>query len=363
MKRTTLALLLLVLVAVHLPILYGLYQSLQVRNYVSGLSPRAMPVPFQDIRGVFHVHSAWGGHSLGTCADIAAAARMADCQFVFMTEHAGPGEGSCPGEEGLVFISGREHQEEGKALLEDNLGRFQVGESATSAADLAGLDGMEIFNLHESARENDDWYRRLLAAYHQLFLTHLFPFHLWEPDIARLRLWDEILKQREITGVGGTDAHQNIGLILQTAAGQPVFRVQVDPYEESFRFVTTHVLLPQGASPTEDAILEALRRGAAYVAFEKIAPSDGFSFHAVEGGRRLPMGSQVGKQAALVLQAPLPSEFRLVHNGAVVQRMTGISFQIDDLKSGFYRVEIFPIDPPPLLASRPWIISNPIFVR
>jgi len=78
---------------------------------------------------------------------------------------------------------------------------------------------------------------------------------LKEMDPAILARYDEINRKRQFTGIAGNDAHQNVSF----------FGYQLDPYPRAFRFVTTHVLAPE---LTQEAVLEALRKGRSYVAFE-----------------------------------------------------------------------------------------------
>ncbi len=262
----------------------------------------------------------------------------------------------------MVLIRGTEREGQRMQILQDRRGRFRVSGDLKPGGDVAGLEGLEIFNLHESARRADTWYLRILAVYHQLILRPFFPFHLWHVDRGRIVFWDNVLAERPVTGVGGADAHQNIGLIVRTASGRKILRVQLDPYEESFRFVTTHVLLNRGTPVNEGSILEALRMGAAYVAFESIAPTEGFSFHAVEAGRELRMGSKVTQRASLVLKSPLEVRVRLFHNGSLQRELEGDRFEFTDLQPGYYRVELLPLHAPGLLFSKPWILSNPIYV-
>ena len=364
MKKKLLLLVLVVFLLLHLPILYGFYRSYQVKRYIAGLEVEEEASPFQDVRGVFHVHSAQGGHSLGTYPEIVQAALAVGCRFVFLTEHP---KGSRPlspvQQENVLLIYGTEKEENGLRVLADREGRFRVGSEVQIGAEVTGLQGLEVFNLHESARSVDGRYLRVLAFYHQLFLTPYFAFHLWEIDQGRLDLWEQVLADQPMTGVGGADAHQNVGLMIQTSAGQKVLQLQLDPYADSFRFITTHVVLEPHTAVTEPSIVSALREGAAYLAFEAIKATDGFSFHALEGGQALRMGSTVTRRAVLVVQSPLQARIRLLHNGSLSQEVEGRRLEFKDLDSGRYRVELYPLDAPALLADKPWIISNSIYVR
>ncbi len=319
--------------------------------------------PFQDVRGAFHVHSAQGGHSLGTYPEIVQAAVSVGCRFVFLTEHPRDNKLLFPqGEENVLLIYGTEQQESGLRVLADGDGVFRVASEVQPGIDVTGLRGLEIFNLHESARSADSWYLRVLAFYHQFFLTPYFAFYLWEIDEGRMDLWEQALADQPVTGVGGADAHQNVGLMIQTSAGQKILQMQLDPYADSFRFITTHVVLELHTPVTEESVVSALREGAAYLAFEAIKAADGFSFHALEGGQALRMGSTVTRRAILVVQSPLQARILLFHDGSLDQEVEGRRFEFKDLDSGRYRVEVYPLDAPGLLAAKPWILSNTIYV-
>jgi hypothetical protein len=59
-------------------------------------------------------------------------------------------------------------------------------------------------------------------------------------------------------------------------------------------------------------------------------------------------------------EAPLEGAFKLLRNGEVVLEETARSIDVPVDKSGVYRVEVWLT-----LAgeARPWILSNPIYVR
>ena len=163
--------------------------------------------------------------------------------------------------------------------------------------------------------------------------------------------------------VAGTNAHQNVGLIVVSGTGRRLLSVFVDPYVRSFRFVTNHLQLPRDREPSEDLVLEALARGASYIAFERIADPTGFSFHAEAAGEVVPMGSEVSTGSRLVFQSPMPARFRLIRSGISELELEGVRFSFDTEAPGTYRVEVYPLNPPRLLKGKPWILSNPIYVR
>ena len=110
-------------------------------------------------------------------------------------------------------------------------------------------------------------------------------------------------------------------------------------------------------------MLQLIKDGSAYVAFERMGNPTGFSFHAVQGGSQHSMGSSVKPGADLVFQAPVAVRFQLFRSGQLFRELEGTRFVVERADSGIYRVEAFLLDPPSLLAGKPWIISNPIYVR
>ncbi len=352
------------LLVLQIPFVYSLLGTYKAQRYLNSLERVKQPAgPFHDIRGGIHVHSAQGGHSLGTYEDMFDDAKKAGYRFLFITEHPRAHRlFERIRDPHLVLIYGYEERGEGAhylvnenrdvRLLTDRRG--QIPRDAT---------GVELFNLHESAASLDSWYNRALFLYHQLAFEDLFVLRLVEINRDHLAAWDQaLLERRMVTGIGGSDAHQNIGLILQTSAGQRLFAVLVDPYEDSFRAVSTHVMLDRASEVSERSILDALRSGAAYVAFERIADSSGFAFHAQSNGRDCRMGSAVSIGSVLICRTPIRSEIVVYRDRRVYRRETGTCVELRTTDAGVYRVEVYPIDPPALLAGKPWIISNPIFV-
>src|SRR5262249_23437631 len=110
-----------------------------------------------------------------------------------------------------------------------------------------------------------------------------------------LRRWDELCRKAPHTGVAANDAHQNVGFVVRLVegekarfedalgkklleadadaipalqplrkdkkAGDVVYQLQLDPYENSLRHVGTHLLL---TSLSEKAVREALEAGRAF---------------------------------------------------------------------------------------------------
>lgn len=140
--------------------------------------------------------------------------------------------------------------------------------------------------------------------------------------------------------------------------------IDLDPYERSFRHVSTHLLINE---ITRESVWDALRSGRAYVAFDWMADPTGFVYQAEQSedqespAKLWPMGSQLSliEGLRLLAEAALPVDWKLVRDGQVVSESEGKSFEFSVSEPGVYRVEAwlrFLGEP------RPWILSNPIYI-
>ncbi len=266
--------------------------------------------------------------------------------------------------------------------------------------EIKGLTGSEIYNTHADAKEE----KRLFSSVkNPLWLVNAAPLFEKYPQESLLALldypenylkrWDELCVIAPHTGVSANDAHQNIGLriklaegnkarvedalgeelivldakLLQaikpfpesTKVGDTIFRMQLDPYENSLRHVGTHVLATE---LTPAAISEALERGRAFVAFDGIADSRGFDFAAMQGETRHEMGSVVpmAEGLKLVARSPLPGHWRVFRSGELIDEADGDQLEYPVTVAGNHRVELW-LD---VAGERkPWVLSNPVYVR
>ncbi|MBI2932970.1 MAG: CehA/McbA family metallohydrolase [Planctomycetes bacterium] len=253
------------------------------------VSCRSAPVPaapaLRDFRGVIHVHSFHSHDSRGTYEEILAACKKRGIDFVCMTDHPPKGD---PGRslregwrglhDGVLFIQGAEYGDQIMALgirepISSRSRRERIEKIHAQGGvaivchpeevddwNFDGFDGMEIWNTHAIFKELLSDPKALLQA---LKLAREDLEGAWMTVLRRpeknLAKWDELNKVRRVVGIAGNDAHQNTN----------VMGVQLDPYDVSLGFVTTHVLAEE---LTEEAVLRALKEGRAYVAFEWVAP-------------------------------------------------------------------------------------------
>lgn len=404
-KKIALALLALLLLSQG-PFVYRRRQLGRLRERIRALEAARLPAPpgdsFEDFAGVFHVHSSLGGHSPGTLGEIVAAARDNRLAFVVMTEHpaaeADTAEATLRGtREGVVFVNGSELVAAGGQRLfiapgfarpapaadrtpaEELLGRAQ-SEGRLSAVgypgqvrawDFDGFDAIEVYNLFTNTKSIS--YPRLLMDGLWSYRTYpdLMFATFYERPEAALRKWDELNAAggARLSGLAGNDSHANVGFRLGGGdGGEPAFKFYVDPYERSFAVVRNRVLLPKGSAPTAEAVLEALRTGRSYIGFDIFGDSGGFRFTAADGAGEKTMGDEArlpaGGAVRLSARTPVKARFVFFRNGREVrEERDATSAEMSAAEKGAYRVEVYLDQLGELLEGKPWIISNPIYVR
>ena len=408
-KKIALALLALLLVS-QAPFAYRSYQLRRLGAAIDELNSRRAAAPpdatrTREVAGVFHVHSFLGGHSTGTLEEVVRAAKAERLDFVVMTEHPSPRLDTAAAtlrgvHEGVLFVGGSElvasdggrlFVAPGVAAPPQNPPLQQLVTRAKSEARLAvvgypeeardrglsGFDGLEVYNLYTNAKR---------INYATMLFDGLWSFwgrpellfaRFYERPAENLRRWDEY----NASGKGrayayaGNDAHANVGFAFQDRAGRKVFDFKLDPYERSFSLVRMHVSVDindQGGAPFgEQHLLDAMRRGNFYLAFDVFGDPTGFRFtaEAKQGGETpaADMGGEVGLapggEARLQVSLPLQARTVFYRDGRVVHEVRDSSHAyLDTGQKGVYRVEVYLDQLGSLLEGKPWIISNPIFV-
>jgi hypothetical protein len=113
----------------------------------------------------------------------------------------------------------------------------------------------------------------------------------------------------------------------------------------------------------EAAVREAVTRGHAYVAHDWLCDSTGFAFVArTDGNTNSIMGDEVNLDSRPTLSAatPLTCTMKLVRNGEVIQTTNANRLSFEVKVTGVYRIEAWlEVDG----EHRPWIYSNPIYIR
>lgn len=220
--------------------------------------------------------------------------------------------------------------------------------------DVQGFTGIELWNqMSEFKSVSTDLRSAVIHA--------LFPKRMSQgPLESTLSLWDDLIaaRKRPIVAVGGVDAHEIIKNFWP-------FTIKLYPYSHHFRSVTTHILTQKplsGQFQNDRAmILEALRLGHCFVAYDLPAPTEGFRFSVHSDQGHFIMGDRVEAKKGLTFQIRLPAKAptRLFRDGELIQKWDDrevCTYLTTD--PGVYRVEAYT---PYKGNLRGWIFSNPIY--
>ena len=333
-----------------------------------------------DVACVMHVHSTYSDGT-ATPDEIAAAARAAGADAVFITDHdtlAARDAGWEGRHHGVLLVIGTEISPKGGHFLAFGLDRevrhdglseeeictrvreagalgfpahpFSSGSAISRrigrphpwrSIDTCDVTGIELWSLVTECAERCSTVRELLAFLRDPEAA------IDRPPARNLAEWDRLCRSRRVVAIGGLDAHQS-GLRIGGRAFSP------HPHDRLFRTLRTHVLTE--AEPTADALLDALREGRCYLAVDSLADARGFRFWA-EGESKVGMGGEAGAgQWTLHARLPAEAELTLLRDGRRIQRTHARSLERRVDGDGVFRVEA-------ALRDRTWILSNPIYLR
>jgi hypothetical protein len=211
--------------------------------------------------------------------------------------------------------------------------------------------GLELWNfMSEFKCRLSSWPRAIYYSY--------FPSQIANaPPATLLERWDaQLAAGLRVVAIGNSDAHA-----LPARAG-PLRRV-LFPYEWLFTAINTHVLLPQAMTGDVDfdrrLILEALKAGHCFVAYDRSADSTGFAFSAHSEDGDCMMGDQLTFELGTTLQVRCPFEARITmhHEGNIVQEWPHTrNATLTVRQPGAFRVEARH------RLNQGWIYSNPIYL-
>lgn len=279
-------------------------------------------------------------------------------------------------------------------------------------ASLDGLTGMEIYNRHADAKDDmaavfaligvvtDPEKLAVMEENLRRYPAELLASQLDYPELY-LNKWDAESQRRRVVGIAANDCHHNQVFISKMVDAETVLvgtnvdddedmrtftakqypgiremtkgrkpgdilaRLDFDPYYISFHNVSTHIL---ASELTEPAIRSALKSGHAYVSHDWMCDPTGFLFGATleDDGVGEPPRAIMGDEISLIYRLTLVAEFpvtctiRLIRNGKLVHETRGRQLQIRPEGKGVYRVEGWlTVDG----EQRPWIYSNPVYIR
>jgi hypothetical protein len=376
LKKVALAFLAVLLLS-QLPFAYRRYKLRKLSAAIQQINAQrttTQTLPqWAEYKGVVHVHSFLGGHSSGTFSDIIAAAKANQLDFVVMTEHTEKDFDTAAmtlkdRHADILFVNGNE-------TVAANGDRLLTLPDKTSIAaypedfknwDTPGLNGVEVYNVYTNTRKANP-----ITAFFDVLWSHraypdlLFGLYFERPTEG-LKKWDQALAHARLTATPGNDAHANVGLSLQDGSGKTLAGIQLDPYATSFRLVRLHVLTNDGKYLPLEHLLEALKSGHCFIGFDLFGDTTGFRFEASTPSETKIQGDEVQLQndTRLRIQTPVATRILLFKDGSVIQNESGITTkEFPVTERGVYRVEVYLPEVERIIGEKPWIISNPIYVR
>jgi hypothetical protein len=397
--KKILLILLAAFVLLQLPFVYRRFRIAQLAEKIDQLNSQrsASNNPrFKDYKGIIHAHTSLGGHSTGSFDELIAAANADDLDFAVMTEHytdlydtsaltlngiygktlfVGGNEIDTADGDRFLMIPGSAEAAGMRKLptnavleklhAENSLALITYPEKFKSWD--SNFDGDEIFSLHTQLKEANPFslFFDLIWSY-PAYPDLMLATHFHRPD-ANLRKFDEVAAKRHITMSVATDAHSNIGFhILGDDTGNKLLNLKLDPYQTVFRIASVHVLLPSNEILSRETLIQALKSGNSYIAFDTIGDPKGFGFWASHGL----VGKQMGDELAVIdgsvakMVSPIPARFVLFRDGQRYFEEANIKEATVPLKDpGAYRVELYLDQLGSPFDRVPWILSNPIYVR
>ena len=379
---------------------------------------------WQHYRGVLHSHSHLSHDSDVPFEEILDVLKETDRDFIGMSDHCDGGKGDYSLQwrgvyDGKLFFPGYElnngfmpwglpsevvldctmDEDELAAFIDDNGGLLFFAHTERERRwDLPQLRGKEIYNIHTDFILENPLILGLSKAPSLFVNGSRYPDQslrlIFKHPTDQIARWDEMNRERRITGISANDSHQNIGirarvteddtlLIEDTSPktiaeypltgwrwllarvlfgrldpGKEVYHFQGDPYIVSVNMVSTHVL---AAELSEAAILDALEQARAFVAFDAIADARGFVFQAEDGDAIAILGEYMPFSSSTNLRglSPYPVQFEVFRHGEPVYSYEGREFAWSPPRPGAYRVEA-------RLNIRgrwvPWVYTNPIYL-
>ncbi|OIN56740.1 hypothetical protein [Arsenicibacter rosenii] len=378
------------------------------------------PIPLPDYQGVLHAHCYWSHDSRGVLSEIVPAAKQAQLDFLFFSDHKRAPLDTFPRAyhgtfDGLIVESGTESDGLMVTPLRPTVINWKQSLDTVirSVVEPGGLvlyvhteephdwgnpdyQAMEIYNIHTDLIDEKSGILPFVlnSMVNSGRFKHWGYRELYDEQTAILARWDSLNQHRRIVGMGAADAHNNQsirarytkdgmvewvgsnaktmrivkpGLLEKLLLGKPdaagwAYKAELDTYFHSFNFINTHIFCDTLSSR---ALKNGLVKGHAYISFENLAKAKGFGFYSTDARSQLNaiMGDSVKATSVSRLKAvsPYPVTFELFRNGKQIDRKENAYDYAysKPVTAGNYR-----------LVARvhlgdkwvPWVYTNPIYV-
>jgi len=346
-----------------------------------------------EIVGNLHIHSRYSDGT-GTVPEIARSAKKAGLDFIILNDHDYMTKSLHLDDEGIydgvrvlmgLEIGGRYHHYLAFGVSEMVRGK---GLSPQSVIDLVNQKGGFGFLAHPFEkgmpfRENSiaytwndlsvtgytgiclwnfssRWKERVKSPLHGLFFLLFKTWMLKGPSRKTISFWDRACRQQRVAAIGGSDAH---------GAWFTWGRLNFVPlsYDHTLGSITVHLLLNTPLSKdfpeAKEQIYGALREGHLFIAHENLKSAAGFRFFYTGEDKSRLIGGDAARftPGNLSVQAPAGGVIRLMKDGALLRQWTERRVSLRVEERGVYRVAVY--RRVPFFGLRPWIFSNPIYLR
>jgi len=365
-----------VLLLAQIPFVYRRYKLRKLGAAIREINSQIPNLPrpeTSEYTGVVHVHSFLGGHSSGSFQEIIDAAKANKLDFVIMTEHTEKDFDTAAMtlkgvHSDVLFVNGNE-------TVAANGDRFLTLPGKVSIAaypeefkkwDTPGLNGVEVYNVFSNTRRANP----IMAFFDVLWSHRTYPDLLfalyYERPSENLAKWDQLLAHNRFTATAGNDAHANVGLSLEDSAGKTLAGIQLDPYATSFHLVRMHVTTADGKVLVPEQLLEAIKGGHCFIGFDLFGDTTGFRFDVKSGAEIKTQGDEIQLQrdTRLSIHTPIATRIVIFKDGSPILNESGVTTkEVPVTERGVYRVEAYLPQIEQIIGEKPWIISNPIYVR
>ncbi len=212
---------------------------------------------------------------------------------------------------------------------------------------VSGFDGVELWSyMHDWASNIKPWdFFKFCKNSH---------YAIKGPHPKTLRAWDQMTKERQVSAIGGIDAHARHLL--------PFNLLTVLPYDVLFNTIRTHIVLETALSEdwrlAASTLYGALSSGKCFISYDGLKDGSGFRCYIRNKNKdRVCFGEKIGyeKDSYLEVLVPEKADIKVVVSGLeiLVQQDTSLSIPVD--RKGVWRCEAH-------LDGKPWIFGNPIYV-
>jgi len=195
---------------------------------------------------------------------------------------------------------------------------------------------------------------------HNVNLFNIIYYYLYPhkaidgPPMDIIQEWDSLCQKRRVVGIGASDVHAKYI--------SPFSMIQFLSYRRNFHGVRTHLLMESPLShdlnESKRAVYNALESGHCFFSYDYEVDSRGFTFEADTEGKKLIMGDECNfnGKAELVASSPIPALIRLIKDGQVIIEKNSTQLVHEINERGVYRIEAHH-------NSKPWVFTNPIYLR